>query len=99
MKKVMLLGWIGVLVTGAAMVVAPQRAGARAVPDEPAWAGVVPPCFADPDPDGESPFGPGPAVMPLFDPPALAAVGPGGGPGGVLPNWGLVWPGCSAAMR
>jgi hypothetical protein len=56
MKKVMLLGWIGVLVTGAAMVVAPQRAGARAVPDEPAWGGALPPCFADPGPGGGEPL-------------------------------------------
>jgi hypothetical protein len=97
MKKVMLLGWIGVLVTGAAMVVAPQRAGARAVPDEPAWGGALPPCFADPGPEGESPFAPGPAVTPLFDPPAFAAIGPRGG--ARLPDWGLVWPGCSAATH
>ena len=98
MKKVMLLGWIGVLVTGAAMVVAPQRAGARAVPDGPAW-GAGPPCFADPGPEGASPSAPGPAVMPMFDPPAFGAIGPGGPSGEVLPDWGLVWPGCSAATR
>jgi hypothetical protein len=97
MRKVIVLGWIGVLVTGAAMVAAPQRAGARAVPDEPAWSGEAPPCFADAAPEGASPLAPGPAVMPRFDPPAFAVLGPGGAE--VLPDWGLVWPGCSAATR